>query len=66
MSAITIQSLADHGYPVDVARADRYTLPFPASAKPVADRLIRWGDCIAEGQTYVVDEKGRIVDVVEH
>ncbi|MDE3258595.1 MAG: hypothetical protein OYM47_12230 [Gemmatimonadota bacterium] len=64
LSAITIQSLADHGYPVDVARADMYMLPSPASAKPVAEQLMHWGDCIAEGPIYVVDENGRIVDVV--
>ena len=40
LSAITIQSLADHGYPVDVARADMYMLPSPASAKPVAEQLM--------------------------
>ncbi len=33
LSAITIQSLADLGYVVDVSRADAYTLPSPASAK---------------------------------
>ena len=34
LSAITIQSMADLGYEVDVSQADNYTLP-PAS-KPVA------------------------------
>ena len=33
LSAITIQSLADLGYIVDVRQADAYTLPSPAAAK---------------------------------
>lgn len=64
LSRITIQSLADHGYQVDVGQADQYRLPSPAGAKPVVEHLMHWGDCIAEGPIYVVDEKGRIVDVL--
>ncbi|MDE3258692.1 MAG: hypothetical protein OYM47_12725 [Gemmatimonadota bacterium] len=64
LSAITTQSLADLGYEVDVRRADEYRLPDPAGAKPVAEHHPDWGDCIAEGPVYVVDENGRIVDVV--
>ena len=33
LSAITIQSLADLGYVVDVNQADAYTLPSPTAAK---------------------------------
>ena len=33
LSAITIQSLADLGYIVNVGQADAYTLPSPAAAK---------------------------------
>ena len=65
LSRITIQSLADHGYQVDVGQADEYRLPDPAGAKPVAEHLMDWGDCVAEGPIYVVDEKGRIVDVLK-
>ncbi len=64
LSAITIQSLADHGYQIDVRRADAYMLPSPVSAKPAADRLLEWGDCIAEGPVYVVDENGRVIGTV--
>ena len=64
LSAITIQSLADLGYEVDVSRADRYRLPEPAAAKPVAERLIDLGDCIAEGPVYVVDENGRVIGAI--
>ena len=64
LSAITIQSLADHGYEVNVGQADEYRLPGPASAKPVAEHLLEWGDCIAEGPVYVVDENGRVIGTV--
>ena len=66
LSAITIQSLADLGYVVDVSRADPYRLPASvstalpptASAKPVAS----YGDFDLEalGTIYVGDEQGRI------
>ena len=36
LSAITVQSLADLGYGVDVSQADPYTLPSAASAKASA------------------------------
>ena len=64
LSKVTIQSLADLGYQVDVGQADQYRLPDPAGAKPVAEHLVHWGDCVAEGPIYVVDENGRIVGVV--
>ena len=64
LSAITIQSLADHGYEVNVGQADEYRLPGPASAKPVAEHLLEWGDCIAEGPVKVVDENGRVIGTV--
>ena len=66
ISAVTIQSLADLGYVVDVSRADPYRLPASvstarpptASAKPVAS----YGDFDLEalGTIYVGDEQGRI------
>ena len=64
LSAITTQSLADHGYEVDVGHADEYRLPVPASAKPVAEHALDWGECISEGPVYVVDENGRIIGVI--
>ena len=36
LSAITLQSLADLGYSVDLSQAEAYTLPAPGAAKPVA------------------------------
>ena len=73
LSAITIQSLADIGYSVDVTQADPYTLP-SAAAKVVAagstpdDRLPgrlapQWTCGTGQHQEpiYVVDPQGRIV-----
>ena len=64
LSAITIQSLADLGYDVNAGLADEYRLPAPASAKPAAGHLLDWGDCIADGPVYVVDENGRIIGMI--
>ena len=64
LSAITIQSLADLGYEVNAGLADEYRLPIITGAKPVADNLLDWGDCIAERPVYVVDENGRVIGVV--
>ena len=66
LSAITIQSLADLGYVVDVSRADPYKLPAsvntaltrPSSAKPVANDFDLGVGAL--GPIYVGDEQGRI------
>ena len=70
LSAITIQSLADLGYVVDISRADPYRLPVSvstaqppsASAKPVAS----YGefDRGALGTIYVGDEQGQIIGTI--
>lgn len=65
LSAITIQSLADLGYRVDVSQADRYSLPAPISGKLVGDQSHDWGDCSLKGPIYVSDEKGRIIHIIE-
>ena len=51
LSAITIQSLADLGYDVDLAEADVYKLPDADAARAgeKADRLIIYGDDIWKG-----------------
>ena len=67
LSAITIQSLADLGYVVDVSRADPYKLPAsvstavtrPSSAKPLASQEFDLG-VAAHGPIYVGDEQGRV------
>ena len=64
LSAITIQSLADLGYRVDVSQADVYSLPVPISGKLVGGRGRDWGDCSLKGPIYVSDENGRIIDIL--
>ena len=76
LSAITIQSLADLGYSVDVTQADPYTLP-RAAAKVVAagstpdDRLPgrraphrTCGTGQQREPVYVVDPQGRVVRTI--
>ena len=65
LSAITVQSLADIGYQVDVSQADAYSLPPPLSGKPVARQIFHWGDCIPKGPIYVSDENGRVIHIIE-
>ena len=70
LSAITIQSLADLGYVVDVSRADSYRLPASistsqppsASPNPVADNDLDPG---AFGTIYVGDEQGQVIRTIE-
>ena len=65
LSAITIQSLADLGYVVDVTQADPYTLPSAAakaSAKIAAPSTHTHGE--QREPMYVVDPQGRIVRTI--
>ena len=70
LSAITIQSLADLGYIVDVSRADPYTLPASvdtyqpptASTKPVASHV----GLVNLGPIYVGDEQGNIIRTIDN
>lgn len=62
LSAITVQSLADLGYVVDVSRADPFQLP--GSAKAVAGPGLDLHDDILQGPIEVVDEDGHVVRVV--
>lgn len=70
LSAITVQSIADLGYVVDVSRADPYRLPAsantypppPATSKPVAVQNSFSG---ALGTIYVGDEHGNIIRTIE-
>ena len=72
LSAITIQSLADLGYVIDVNQADPYRLPatigsispLPASAKPIASREVNVG-VAAVGPIYVGDEQGNVIRTIE-
>ncbi len=64
LSAITIQSLADMGYGVDVTRAEAYSLPSfaPAFAPPLegAGEPVP-GNCIVTSDSRTVDDARRIL-----
>ena len=65
LSLITIESLADMGYGVDITRAEFYTLPgagAPGSASPSGPR-VHLGDDIARWPIVLVDQKGRVAGV---
>ena len=65
MSAITIQSLADMGYAVDLTAADPYRLPeVDADHAQESARLIHYGDDIWRVPMIVADRAGRIVRVI--
>ena len=64
LSAITIQSLADMGYVVDVSLAEPYRLPGAAAAVADPARKIEYGDDILRTPIIVVDRNGRIVRVI--
>ena len=67
LSAITIQSLADIGYQVDVTQADSYRLPGfglrEKAGRPHAD-AVSYGDDVYRGPVAVVDLDGRVVRVL--
>ena len=65
LSAITIQSLADLGYTVDLMVADPYRLPNADAARLIEPgRLIPYGDDVWRGPIVIVDADGRIVRVI--
>ena len=66
LSAITIQSLADIGYAVDVSQANPYRLPPPGSAaRRTPGRRIGLENDIRSGPVRVVDTNGRVVRIIE-
>lgn len=66
LSAITIQSLADLGYIVDVSLAGPYTLPGVGDADEKPGRVVDLGDDVLRGPVQVVDAEGRVVRVLRH
>ena len=65
LSAITIESLADLGYTVDITRAQPYALVFPSPARTQAPgTIIDLGGDVRRGTIYVMEEKGRVRQVV--
>ena len=65
LSAITIQSLADIGYRVDVSQADPYTLPRPRGAKRPAQEASGPPACLVLPPVYAVDPNGQRVPIGE-
>ena len=65
LSLITIESLADLGYGVDVTQAESYTLPAPGQAGLAARRgpVVHLGDDIARWPVVLIDQKGRVAGV---
>ncbi|WP_425153006.1 leucine-rich repeat protein [Candidatus Palauibacter sp.] len=64
LSAITIQSLADLGYMVDVSLAEPYTLPGAADAAAGEIDLIDLGDDVLKSPIVVFDRNGRVAGVI--
>ena len=66
LSAISIQSMADVGYSVDVSQADPYSGSFsaPSRASSKLNPVLDFGDDIRKGPVWVVDQKGRVIRVV--
>ena len=65
-SAITIQSMADLGYIVDVSLAEPYTLPGAGAADEKPGRVVDLGDDVLRGPVQVVDLRGRLVRVLHN
>ena len=78
LSAITIQSLADLGYVVDVTQADPYTLPGARASSKIAaalpsipdpditqtDTYTQCGFGLRREPIYVVDPQGRVIRTI--
>ncbi|MYG80732.1 MAG: hypothetical protein F4187_02685, partial [Gemmatimonadetes bacterium] len=62
LSLITIESLADLGYGVDVTQAEPYNLPAARPLGPTGDRgpIIDLGDDVARRPIVFIDRKGRV------
>ncbi len=63
LSAITIQSLADLGYVVDVTKADPFRLP--DAGETTASKTVILRDDIPRGPMSIVNENGRVLRVVD-
>ena len=64
LSAITIQSLADLGYTVDVSLADAYRLPAAAAVAGLLENSVDLGNDIIREPIVVTDRNGRVVRVI--
>ncbi len=65
LSLITIESLADMGYGVDVTQAEPYTIPAASGAAPALERgpTVHLGNDIARWPVVLIDQKGRVAGV---
>ena len=69
LSAITIQSLADIGYTVNIEEADRFILPGRSSASASAAEgrnVIDLSDDVVAGPAVFYDRQGRVVRVLRN
>ena len=65
LSKITLQSLADMGYTVDLGEAESYSLPTPGQMRAFDPaRMILYGDDAAKGPVTLYDRAGRPVRVI--
>ncbi len=64
LSTITIQSLADLGYTVDVSLADAYRLPSAAALELLLENSTDLGNDIIVGPIVVTDQYGRTIRVI--
>lgn len=65
LSLVTIESLADLRYGVDLTQAESYLLPLAGPPAPAPGRgpVVHLGDDIARWPVVLVDQKGRVVGV---
>jgi hypothetical protein len=60
MSSVTIASLGDHGYSVDLTKADAYTLPGPGALSFDESVRIRLVGDVLDGPIYTIEPNGTI------
>ena len=66
LSRVTIQSLLDMGYTVDITQADTYTLGNPTGLRaPDYSTLVHLKDDILRIPLKLIDSNGRIVGVID-
>ena len=63
LSAITIQSLADLGYNVDITQAEPFQISGAGEASDNISSSLR--DDILRGPTSIIDENGRVLRVID-
>lgn len=64
LSLVTIASLADLGYEVDVNQAESYSLPSPDAIPGMAVDRIHLGADVYRGPVAVIGEDGRVIRVI--